>query len=330
MKILVTGSGGFIGCNLCLKLLEDGHEVVASYRSAAPPFLRALGPEQARRVTLSQGDLTDREYVLSLADEGVAGILNSAIMTSPAAREEEYFAAMARTNIAGTVNMLELALRANVPNYVYVSSFSVYGRAFGLGERIPEEGPFQLGGTYAVTKRACELLTERYGALAGAKAVSARIATPYGPYERATNSRTALGAVCGMVESAAAGRSVTITGPEIERDWTYVEDTVEALCLLLTAKPGTLRHTEYNVSCARGYSNAEVAATLRSICPSFEYSFVDNPAEADISVSPPCQRGIADITRLTEDTGFLPRFDLAAGLEKYLDHVRNTPAVDSF
>lgn len=327
MKILVTGSGGFIGCNMCLKLLDEGHEVVASYRSAKPPFLRALTPERAERVILSQGDLTDRAYVASLAKERLDGIVNSAIMTSPPAPEREYFAAMARANLEGTVNLLELALQADVPEYVYVSSFSVYGTLHGRGERIREDGPYELPGTYAVTKRACELLTTRYGALAGAKAVSARIATPYGPYERTTASRTVLGALCGMVESAAAGRAVTIAGRDIERDWTYVEDTVDALYLLLTAPAGTLKHAEYNVSCGRGYTNGEAAATLKELCPSFTYSFVDDPATADVSVSPPCQRGIADISRLVEDTGFRPRFDLAAGLRNYLEYVRNNPVV---
>lgn len=328
MKILVTGSGGFVGCNLCLRLLEQGHEVVASYRSAEPPFLRELNPEQAGRVILSKGDLTDRQYVASLASERVSGIINSAIMTSPARPEKEYFADMARVNIEGTVNLLELALRGNVPNYVYVSSFSVYGAQFGRGELMGEDGPFDLDGTYPTTKRASELLTARYGKLSGAKAVSARIAVPYGPYEHATPSRTVLGAVCGMVESAAAGRPVKIAGREIERDWTYVDDTVEALLLLLFAAPETLRHVEYNVSCGQSYSNEAVAAALKAVCPTFEYSFVDNISEADIYVSPPRQRGIGDISRLTQDTGFRPRFSLTAGLEKYLDHVRKSRAAE--
>lgn len=319
MKVLVTGSGGFIGCNLCLCLLNKGHEVVASYRTEMP---QALAEPGLKGLTLTRGDLTDPRYLDTLSGIGIDAVVNAAIVTSPAEPEREYFARMARANIDSTINLLEFAMKAGVENYVYASSVGVYGLSRGKGERIYEDGPLDLYSTYSITKRTCEMLVSRFGGLSGAKAVSARIATPYGPYERTTPSRTVLGTVYGMVTAAAENRRITIWGENIERDWTYVEDTVEGIRLLLETPAAKLKHTEYNVSFGQPYTNGDVALAVKKACPSFEFEFVDDPREADVSVFPPADRGIADIGRLREDTGFRPAFPLEKGVEKYLEHVR--------
>ncbi len=318
MKVLVTGSGGFIGCNLCLCLLKKGHEVVASYRTEMPRVPVAFGPN----LTLTRGDLTDPSYPDTLRGLGIDAVVNAAIVTSPAGAEKEYFARMARVNIDTTINLLEFAMREGVKNYVYASSVGVYGLSRGRGEFIYEDGPLDLYSTYSITKRTCELLAARFGVLAGAKAVSARIAAPYGPCERETPSRTVLGTVYGMVTAAAENRRITVWGKNIERDWTYVEDTVEGIRLLLEAPAEDLRHTEYNVSYGRPYTNEDVALAVKKACPSFGFEFVDDPAGADVSVFPPADRGIADIGRLQADTGFQPAFPLEKGVEKYLEYVR--------
>lgn len=321
MKVLVTGSGGFIGCNLCLTLLDKGHEVVASCRTGVPRFLEN---RNTKNLTLSRGDLTDRKYLDTLRGLGIEAIVNAAIVTSPPESEREYFAHMASVNLNSTINLLDFAMKENIKNYVYTSSVGVYGMSRGKGELLYEDGPLDLYSTYSVTKRSCELLTTRFGGITGAKAVSARIAAPYGPYERATSSRTVLGAVYGMVAAAVENRKVAVLGKEITRDWTYVEDTVEGIRLLLEAPAARLKHAEYNISCAYDYTNEDVAKAVKKACPTFEYTFVDDPEEADIAVFPPVDRGTADISRLRQDTGFQPSFPLERGVEKYIRHVKET------
>ena len=324
MKVLITGSGGFIGCNLCLNLLRKGIDVVASYRSALPPFTAELNESERAHLMLSQGDLTDVSYVESLRGLGIDSVINAAIVTSPADSELTWFTRMASVNVNSTLNLLDFAVREGVKNYIYASSFSLYGtKGFQRGDALLEDRPLSLETTYSITKRTCELLTERFAALSGAKVACARIATPYGPYERVTSSRTVMGTVYGLLQAALAGKKVAVWGRDIERDWTYVDDTAEGMVQLLLADTKALRHQEYNVSSAVAVTNEEVARAVQEVYPGFQFTMTDDPAKADISVAPACNRGIADITRLTEDTGFTPKWTLTGGIAQYIEHLKH-------
>ena len=325
MKILVTGSAGFIGFNLCGRLLEEGHEVIASYRSGPPAFLQDLLARHGEALSLSRGDLLDGLYLESLAGQGIEGIVNAAIVTSPPSPEKDYFINMTRTNLDSTVNLLDFAMKAQVGNYVYVSSSGVYGSIYRHGDVIGEDSDLDLRTTYSITKRTCELLTSKFGALTGAKAVSARISSPYGPYERVTLSRSVMGPIYGMAHKALAGEEAVVFGKELERDWTYVEDIVDGICRLLTADGGSLRHEVYNVSCSARYSVEAIASAVRKALPGFRCRFTEDLGEADVVLSPPVERGIMDIARLTADTGFAPRYSLEEGVGRYVAFLKNEP-----
>ena len=323
MKVLVTGSGGFIGCNLCLGLLHRGINVVASYHSATPLFVAELSAEEQKHLELSQGDLTDKGYVESLYGKGIEGIINAAIVTSPAKVELGWFTRMASVNVNSTLNLIDFAIHEGVMDYVYASSFSLYGtKGFKRGDKLLEDRPLSLETTYSITKRSCELLTERFANLSGAKVACARIATPYGPYERVTSSRTVMGTIYGLVKAATANKKVTVWGRDVERDWTYVEDTADAIIQLLLADKKKLRYQEYNVSSAVATTNEEVAKAVQEVYPDFEFTMTDDRDSADISVAPPCNRGIADITRISEDLGFKPAWTLKDGIAKYAEHLK--------
>lgn len=323
MKVLVTGSGGFIGCNLCLNLLHKGIEVVASYHSAQPPFLAELTESDRSHLELSQGNLTDKTYVETLYGKGIDSVINAAIVTSPANAELGWFTRMASTNVNSTLNLIDFAIHEDVRNYIYASSFSLYStKGFKRGDRLFEDRTLSLETTYSITKRTCELLTERFANLSGAKVACARIATPYGPYERVTPSRTVMGTIYGLVKAALAGKKVSVWGRDIERDWTYVEDTAEAMIQLLLAEKSKLRYQEYNVSSAVATTNEEVAQAVQAACLGFEFCMTDDRDNADISVAPACNRGIADITRISEDVGFKPTWSLKDGIAKYIEHLK--------
>jgi UDP-glucose 4-epimerase len=315
MKVLVTGAGGFIGYNLCTYLLEKGHEVVASYRSNIPHDINKVIEKYGDRITLSKGDLLDDSYYRQLEGKNIDSVVNAAVITSLAVSELEAFILMSKVNIQSTVNLLDFSIKNNIKNHVYVSSSGVYGSKCDLRNKVFEDGELDLFNTYCIAKRSSEMLVARYGYLTGTKGISARIAAPYGPYERVTSSRTAMSPIYKMIEFALEKRPMKIYGEKIVRDWTYVEDTVASIYELLICKK--TNYTEYNVSNSVSYSLGDIARAMKEALPEFQYSFVDNVDGADIAMYPESQRWALDVTRISQDTGFVPKFALKNGIEKY-------------
>ena len=111
-----------------------------------------------------------------------------------------------------------------------------------------------------------------------------------------------------------ASQPVRVAGPEIVRDWTYVADAADAvLGLLLTDR---WLHPVYNVSCGAGHPFRQAVEAFSA--HGLRATWVTSADEADVAMRPSQARTPLDITRLREDTGFVPRYDLAAGIDAYL------------
>lgn len=325
MITLVTGSGGFVGCNMCAYLLERGHGVVATYRSSVPPEMKRLGEKHPGNFHLVQGDLLEDELYRKLAEFPVDSVVHSAVVTSVDDSPLNSLVFMVSSNILGTTKLIDYCIRQNIKNFVYVSSAGVYGAVHPKGTVVPEDGLLDLYSTYAITKRTCEQVVAKFGELAEAKAVSARVGAPYGPYERVTSSRVTMSPLYRMMKIAVNGGEARLHNPAVARDWTYVEDTVAGMYLLLTADRQQLRHTEYNLAAGVDYSMEELAQAVAEVCPTFKYRFVEKPEDAEIKLVPDFGRGRLDIERLRADTGFSPAFDLRAGVKKYYEHAKAHP-----
>lgn len=128
MKALVTGATGFIGGNLVRELLADGHDVRVLCRPEAD-----MTNVDGLNVEIAVGDLRDRESLVR-AMEGREGLFHAAALYSLWSPNPEDFA---RTNVQGTVNILEAAKGAGVGRVVYTSTASVFGH--WKGGSIPNE-----------------------------------------------------------------------------------------------------------------------------------------------------------------------------------------------
>ena len=105
-----------------------------------------------------------------------------------------------------------------------------------------------------------------------------------------------------------------VAGPEIVRDWTYVADAADAVSALLQAPQWS--HPVYNVSCGVGHPFRQAVEAF--VAHGLRAAWVASADEADVAMRPSQARTPLDITRLREDTGFAPRYDLAAGVDAYL------------
>src|SRR5581483_7244341 len=166
MKLLVTGGAGYIG-SICVKLLlEHGHEVVVL--DSLERGHRAAVAAEAR---LEVADLLDAERVSAIVGEGFDGVLHFAalaLVAESVEHPERYY----RTNLGGSLNLLEAIVAAGVPRLVFSSTCAVYGEPDEVP--IPETTPPRPINAYGAAKLAVDHLIRDYCTAHGLGAVSLR------------------------------------------------------------------------------------------------------------------------------------------------------------
>jgi nucleoside-diphosphate-sugar epimerase len=324
MRVMITGGAGFFGANLVRCLAADaGVEEVVCADLALPDeaTARYLAPV-AERVRAVQLDVTDRtEFVRLVRELGITHLVHAAAITPDEAQERAQPDAVVDINLGGSTNALAaLAACLGLERLLLVSSSGVYGAA-GTSQQASatlrsqiEDGPLRLDSLYAVTKRCAELLGERYAAILGRPVAAARLGPLYGPLERPGHTRPHTTAIHRLAVALRTGQSVKVAGPEIVRDWTYVADAADAVSALLQAPQWS--HPVYNVSCGVGHPFRQAVEAFAA--HGLRAAWVSSAEEADVAMRPSQARTPLDITRLREDTGFAPRYDLAAGVDAYL------------
>jgi nucleoside-diphosphate-sugar epimerase len=319
----VTGAAGFVGANVVRALAQAGEAVIAFDLSAPDELLQRYASDPAASVTWEQGDVRNWEALAELAKQRQATrLVHLAALTPNLKAERAQSAEIIDVNFGGTVNALEAARQVDAERLVFLSSTALYGAPAGNPfEPIPESSPLQTRNLYTILKHSGELVCRRYAELHGLSAVSARLGAVYGPMERPTGTRPNLTDIYHLTQSLLNRQALRVKGLPLVREWTYIVDAARAIAGLALAD--TLRHDVYNVSGGRVYSFAEVLVTLLQLEPSYQFTPVEGGALADIVMTNNDQRGPLDTTRLQQDTGFEPRYDLEAGLRDYLDWSRH-------
>lgn len=201
MKILVTGTAGFIGFHLAKRLLERGDEVVGidsindyydvrlkydrlaqtGIAQSAIEYGKAVQSDKYAAYRFTKLNLEDREALQRLfAEEKFDVVVNLAAQAGVRYSLENPYAYI-ESNIVGFVNLLECARHYPVRHFVYASSSSVYGgntkTPFAEDDRV--DNPVSL---YAATKKSNELIANVYAKLFGIPATGLRFFTVYGPW----------------------------------------------------------------------------------------------------------------------------------------------------
>jgi nucleoside-diphosphate-sugar epimerase len=329
MKILLTGAAGFVGANIAAVLARmvaaavvrgdsAAHLVAADFRAPAAATTALLEP-LAQHITWLRIDMRDRAALCDAVTQGgITHIVHGAAVTVPGGEEELRAEEIVDINLGGTINLLGVAARApTVARVLLLSSSGVYGAPEGQAPALltqSEDGPFDLGNLYGITKYSSELLAARWGELAHKPMAAARLSAVYGPLERASRTRPGTSTMHGLMAALREGRAITVAGPQVGRDWTYAEDIGRAVAALLGAP--AWHWPVYNVSCGRRCTFAEVVSAFTA--QGLRASFVDDPKAADVAMVPAQERRPLDIARLQKDTGFVPRYGLAAGIAAWL------------
>jgi UDP-glucuronate 4-epimerase len=238
MRFLVTGTAGFIGFHLAKRLLSEGHEVVgvdsfSDYydivlKEDRNTLLKGYDGFQVERLSLEDAPALNAawekhqpEVVVHLAAQ--AGVRYS--IDHP----EVYVA----SNLVGTFNVLEAARRYTPKHLLAASTSSAYGANLEMPFRETDKAvhPMTL---YAATKSATELMGHSYAHLFGVPTTFFRFFTVYGPWGRPDM------ALFKFAKAILAGEPIEIYGEgQMSRDFTYVDDLVEAITRLVAVVPGT-------------------------------------------------------------------------------------------
>ena len=243
MRILVTGTAGFIGFHLAKKLLERGDEVIGldsindyydinvKYGRLTETGIEKEKIEYAEFVQSSkypnykfvQLNLEDRKAVLELFEkEKFDKVVNLAAQAGVRYSIENPFAYI-ESNINGFINILEGCRHNNVKHLAYASSSSVYG----LNEQMPfstssnVDHPMSL---YAATKKSNELMAHTYSHLYNLPTTGLRFFTVYGPWGRPDM------ALFLFTKAALEGKTIDVfNNGDMLRDFTYIDDIVEGV-----------------------------------------------------------------------------------------------------
>jgi UDP-glucose 4-epimerase len=302
-RVLLTGGAGFIGGHLAEALVARGDDIVVLDDLSTGD--RANVPDRA---TLVEGDVADAGAVAAVFEERYDAVLHVAGQAS-IFRSFERPERDLRTNVVGTLNVLEGCLAGRVPRLVYASSMTVYGEP----ERVPthENAPCVPRSYYGVTKYAAE----RYVQIAGDRrdldlgVTSLRMFNVFGERQRLDNPYQGVLAI--FLGNVMRGEPITIHSDGSQtRDFVHVDDVVDAWLRVLD-DPGTAGGV-FNVGSGRETSIRELAEAIRDTAGADE-DFRFAPAqEGDI------RRSAADISALAAATGWSPRTTLARGLARTL------------
>jgi nucleoside-diphosphate-sugar epimerase len=297
--ILVTGGLGMIGAHTAAALADLGQEVVATShrRSEIPSFL-------AGRVSVEPLDVTDRGAFLALADRYAVSDIVHLAGSIPAADPVDFF----RTETSGLLNALEAARTWGVRRFAVASSLGVY---VGRSEtRWHEDLPLPTVGLphlIVAFKKAAEPLTTHSLQGTGVQPVVLRIGTIWGPL---VDPESPFFHIPPYISAVLRGDDPGPLYADDGGDRCYAPDAGRAIALLVTTK--ALRHDTYNVSSGRPATNREFAEALEAVVPGRRPPL--RPGRGD----GPGEDPYLDITRLTQDTGFTPAFDVAAAVADYV------------
>ncbi len=232
MKVLVTGSAGFIGAALSRRLLERGDEVVG-VDNLNDYYDVALKQARLGHLTAHAGftdvrlDIADREGIAALFDrekpQRVVNLAAQAGVRYSLINPHAYV----DTNLLGFTNLLEGCRHHEVDHLVYASSSSVYGANTNLPFSVHDnvDHPVSL---YAATKKANELMAHTYSHLYGLPTTGLRFFTVYGPWGRPDM------ALFLFTRNILAGKPIDVFNyGNHRRDFTYVDDIVEGVIRVL-------------------------------------------------------------------------------------------------
>ncbi|MBT4571842.1 MAG: NAD-dependent epimerase [Campylobacteraceae bacterium] len=327
MKILVTGTAGFIGFHLAKKLLDQGHTVIGldninDYYDVSLKYgrLNELGIDKSNlednkslqsstypNHKFIKANLEDAETLNKLFEtEKFDAVCNLAAQAGVRYSIENPHAYIS-SNIVGFMNILEACRNYNVKNLSYASSSSVYG--------LNKEQPFKTTdqtdtpvSLYAATKKSNELMAHTYSHLYGIQTTGLRFFTVYGPWGRPDMAPML------FTDAILNDRAIKVFNHgKMSRDFTYVDDIVDGIVKVIN-NPSP--YNIYNIG-----NNSPV--NLMEFIETIENALDKEATKNFMDIQPgDVESTFADVSGLIEDFDYKPETPLSHGVDEFVKWYR--------
>lgn len=310
-RFLITGGAGFIGSNLCEAFLAEGREVVCLDNLATGLESNLADFSDHPRFGFIRGDIRDLDTCIKAMD-GVDVVLHQAALGSVPRSIDDPLTTN-DVNISGFLNVLEAARKSEVRRVIYAASSSTYGDSREL-PKVEERIGNPLS-PYAVTKLVNELYAKVYGDLYGMELIGLRYFNVFGRRQRPDGAYAA--AIPRFIQAFIAGESPVIHGDGGQtRDFTYIENVIQANRLAVEVENPQALNQVYNVAYGAGTSVVDLVEMIRAALK----NHLDHVSEVPVEFGPG-RRGdvrdsLADISKARELLGYRPSHSIREGLEE--------------
>jgi len=332
MKILITGTAGFIGFHLTNRLLADGHTVLGvdnindyydvklkkdrlAFAGINSEKLQDNVPqisEKSSRYSFVKADLTNKEVINNLFEAEKPDVAVNLAAQAGVRYSLEYPQTYIDSNITGFLNILEGCRHHGVEHLIYASSSSVYGSNTNMPFSTEDcvDNPVSL---YAASKKSNELMAHTYSHLFDIPTTGLRFFTVYGPWGRPDM------ALFIFTKAMIEGRKIDVYNfGKMSRDFTYVDDIVQGIIRLIPKPPAK---TEVNTVPYRLF-NIGYGSPVKLM--DFIHEIEENLGlEADknlMDIQPgDVPKTWADVDDLFELTDFKPQVSIKEGVKNFID-----------
>jgi UDP-glucose 4-epimerase len=305
MKILITGGAGFIGSHIQDKLIELGHEV-AILDNLSSGKEKNINPQSK----LYRIDLNDKEAIEQAFQEFRPEAVYHLAAQIDVGYSMSHIEEDARTNIIGTINLLEAASKVGIKKFIYSNTGGAYYGTVPVEDMpVAEDHPIHRpSSAYGTSKAAAELYVKFYADKEGFDYVALRYANVYGPRQDG-NKET--GVVAIFTKKIMEGEVPTINGDgEYYRDYVYVKDVVSANIKALDYKGSDY----FNIGMGVGTSVNQVFSIITKL--------MGRSIEAQYGPERPgdVRACTLDTTKAQTKLGWQPQFDFESGIKETIEY----------
>jgi len=308
--ILVTGGTGFLGSNLCIRLVKEGNRVICVDNNYTGRMENVESILDDPKFTFIKYDICDPLQI----EEKIDQIYNLACPASPPAYQGSHSIETTKTCVLGILNMLALA-KQNGATILHTSTSEVYGDPLEHPQKESYRGnvnPIGIRACYDEGKRCAESLLFDHWRHEGVDIKVIRVFNTYGPFMDPNDGRVVSNFIC----QALSGQDITIYGDGSQtRSFCYVDDLIEVMIRMMNSPKGftgpvnTGNPGEFTIKELAELILAKVGGTSKIV-------YKDLPAD-----DPTLRR--PDITRAQENLGWTPKVKLNEGLDKTIPYFKS-------
>ncbi len=332
MRVFITGSSGFVGFHLAKLLLEEGFKVygydgLTEYYDVKLKLDRTNILKHYDDFETSQAMLEDKNSLKKSIEKFNPNIIVHLAAQAGVRYSLENPGAYIESNVIGTFNLLEVIRSCNIEHFLMASTSSVYGSNEILPFKETEKADTPLT-LYAATKKANEAMCHSYAHLWDIPTTIFRFFTVYGPWGRPDM------ALFKFASSILNNKPIDVFNfGEMFRDFTYIDDLVKAIRLLIDVNPSK---DKFSKSVSKNDSKSNVAPyRVVNIGNSDQVKLLDfiEVIEEELNIKAkknmlPLQSGdvpatMANTKLLYELTGFSPKTNYKKGVREFIKWYRN-------